>query len=141
MAVKLPNPAKQDNLQSFAISSRNDPFEYFIERDSLLTGEDGVTRFLLLIRSNRGAVNSSYEGFRCGKRLHKVYAYGNGEKLTAMPGAEWEELPKGGKDYKTILYEDLICSLLTGNPNPAEAVFHAMQDNRKVDTPFIDVER
>jgi hypothetical protein len=58
-----------------------------------------------------------------------------------MPGAEWEELPKGGKDYKTILYEDLICSLLTGNPNPAEAVFHAMQDNRKVDTPFIDVER
>jgi hypothetical protein len=141
MAVELPSPANQDNLQSFRISGRNDPFEYFIDRDSLQTGEDRVTRFLLLIRSNRGAVNSSYEGFRCGKRLHKVYAYGDGENLTAMPGAEWEELPKGGKDYKTILYEDLICNILTGSANPADAVFSAMQSDRKVDAPFIDSER
>lgn len=141
MEVQLPDPAKQDNLQSFRISGRNDPFEYFIDRDSLQTGEDRVTRFLLLIRSNRGAVNSSYEGFRCGKRLHKVYAYGDGKKLTAMPGAEWQELPKGGKDYKTILYEDLICNLLTGNANPAHAVFSAMQNDHKIDAPFIDSAR
>jgi hypothetical protein len=139
--VKLPSQINQDNLQSFKISGRNTPFEYFIDRDSLQTGEDKVTRFLLLIRSNRGAVNSSYEGLRCGKRMHKIYAYGDAERLTPMPGAEWEEIPKGGNDYKTILYEDLICNLLTGYPNPADAVFQAMQDNRQVSAPYIDAER
>ncbi len=139
--ITLPTRINQDNLQSFELSGRKTPFEYYIDRDSLQTGEDRVTRFLLLIRSNRGAINSSYEGLRCDKRLHKVYAYGDANKLTPMPGAEWEEIPKGGNDYMTVLYKDLICNLLTGNPNPADAVFQAMQDNRQVTAPFVDPER
>ncbi|MCU7842404.1 MAG: CNP1-like family protein [Candidatus Thiodiazotropha sp. (ex Monitilora ramsayi)] len=138
--VEIPKHFSEDNLQSFTVPDPNSRFQYFIERDSLRTGGDGVTRFLLVIRSNRGAVNSSYEGLRCGLREHKTYAYGDGEKLTPMPGAEWEAIPKGG-EYRTILYEDLICNLLTGKPNPPDAVFRAMRDNQLVNTPFIGSER
>ena len=138
---EIPKTFSEENLQSFSVPGPNNRFQYFIERDSLQTGGDGVTRFLLVIRSNRGAVNSSYEGLRCGLREHKIYAYGDGEKLTPMPGSAWEEIPKGGKDYRTILYEDLICNLLTGKPNPPDTIFNAMRDNHLVNAPFIGGER
>ncbi|MCU7812452.1 MAG: CNP1-like family protein [Candidatus Thiodiazotropha sp. (ex Notomyrtea botanica)] len=139
--IEIPSHFEADNLQEFNVQDPTDRFQFFIERDSLKTSKDRVTRFVVVIRSNRGAVNSSYEGFRCGLREHKVYAYGNDKGLTPMPGAEWQVLPKGGNDYKTILYEDLICNMLTGKANPPDTVFRAMRDNRLVDTPFLGSER
>jgi len=135
--VEVPQTFDAEDLQSFTVDDRDTRFSYFIERGSLKTGEDLVTRYLLVIRSSQGALNSSYEGIRCGHRQYRVYAYGNADKLTPTPGSEWQSVPKGDSaDYRTRLYDDLICNLQTGTANSPVEVFRAMRDNTQVYTPF-----
>jgi hypothetical protein len=138
VAITLPMAFDPNDLQRFSLRGNNDRFTYAIERKSLHTGDDGVSRFIVVIRSNQGAVNSSYEGLRCGHRAYKVYAYGSGQGLTPLNGTDWQSIPKGASDYRAILYEDLICNLLTGQPNPPDAVFQAMRNDRLVNAPFIN---
>jgi hypothetical protein len=136
--VDIPQSFNDEDLQSFRVDEQDTRFSYFIERASLHTGEDFVTRYVLVIRSSQGAINSSFEGLRCGYRQYKVYAYGNADKLTPMPGSDWQAVPKGASaDYRTRLYDDLICNLQTGHANPPAAVFKAMRDNKRVNTPFL----
>ncbi|MES9969320.1 MAG: CNP1-like family protein [Candidatus Thiodiazotropha sp.] len=127
----LPEKIDMDDLQEFQVGADDPRFKYYVERGSLLTGGDKVTRFVVVIRSHSGATNTSYEAFRCGERLSKVYAYGSEEKLFPATGTEWQAIPKDeSTDYRAALYDDLICNLLTGVSNPPEAVFRAMGENR-----------
>jgi hypothetical protein len=136
-AVEIPQGFDPDDLQTFTLRGRQDRFEYAIERSSLQVEQDGVIRFLLVIRSAQGAVNSSYEGLRCGHRLVKVYAYGSGSGLIPLTTPEWQEIPKESSGYQAILYDDLLCNLSTGQPNPPDAVIQAMRSDRHVDAPYI----
>jgi hypothetical protein len=139
--VSIPETYDPEDLQHFTLNGDHDQFTYAIERKSLRTGEDGVTRFVVVIRSKQGAVNSSYEGLRCGHRAYKIYAYGSDQGLTPFTGIDWQTLSKDANDYRATLYEDLICNLLTGQPNPPDSVFQAMREDRTVDTPFINSDR
>ena len=136
-AVTVPKQYDPDDLQSFSTKDASDRFSYAIERKSIVSGKDGVARFLVVIRSSQGAINSSYEGLRCGHREYKVYAYGSEQGLTPLPDSEWQPLPISAHDYRATLYEDLVCNLTTGVPNPSNAVLQAMRGNRRVDAPFI----
>ncbi len=137
-AVDIPQTFDADNLQPFTVKGGNDRFEYAIDRGSLQTGVDGVTRFTVVIQSKQGAVNSSYEGLRCGHREHKVYAYGSDQGLTPSAASDWQTIPRDSSDYRAVLYEDLICNLLSGQPNPPAAIFRAMHAGRRVDSPFFN---
>lgn len=137
--VEIPDGYNSEDLQGFTLDRADLRFHYFIERGSLKTGEDGVIRYLLVIRSRQGAVNSSYEGMRCSQRLYKVYAYGDARRLTPLSGGDWQPIPRGGfSDYRTRLYEDLLCSIQTGKPNPPEGIFHAMDNNARVEHRFLN---
>jgi hypothetical protein len=137
-APKVPEHVDTDDLQAFTVPSADNRFRYFIERSSLETGDDWITRFVLVIRSREGAVNSSYEGLRCGYRMYKVYAYGDSKRLTPISGAKWQPISRRDSDYRATLYNDLVCNSLTGRPNPPTEVFNAMRSGRQVDTPFVD---
>lgn len=137
-AVTVPEQFDPQDLQPFTLKGDSDRFDYAIERKSLHTGVDGVTRFVVVIRSDQGAVNSSYEGLRCGHREYKVYAYGSGQGLTPLHGSEWQPIPRSTDGYRAILYNDLICNLQTGRPNPPDSVFSSMRSSRWVDAPFIN---
>jgi hypothetical protein len=127
----LPDAIDLKDLQTFQLNAYDNRFQYAIERGSLHTGNDGVTRFSVVIRSHTGVINTSYEGMRCGERLFKVYAYGSGDKLFAVNEPTWETIPKDQlTDYRAALYDDLLCNLLTGRSNPPEAIFRAMGENR-----------
>ena len=135
--LKIPEAFDADDLQPFTLRGRQDRFDYAIERGTLEAGDDGVIRFLLVIRSRSGAVNSSYEGLRCGHRQTKVYAYGTDTGLSPLAKPEWQEIPKASNSYQAILYEDLLCNLSTGLPNPPGAVIQALRSDTQVSTPFL----
>jgi hypothetical protein len=127
----LPEKIDLDDLQEFQVGANDSTFRYYIERGSLQTGGDKVTRFVVVIRSHTGVINTSFEAFRCGERQYKVYAYGSGDKLFALKMPKWQTIPKDQlTDYRASLYDDLICNLLTGRSNPPDAIFRAMRDNR-----------
>jgi hypothetical protein len=129
--TRLPEKIDLEDLQPFQVGANDPRFDYFIQRGSLQTGKDKVTRFAVVIRSQTGVVNTSYEGFRCGERLFKVYAYGSGDKLFGVQTPAWQTIPKDQTtDYRAALYDDLICNLQTGRSNPTDAIFRAMGDNR-----------
>jgi hypothetical protein len=131
--VVLPEHINEKDLQEFQVDPPDPRFRYFIERGSLHTASDGVTRFVLVIRSNSGAINSSYEGLRCGQRQYKVYAYGAKEGLKRLPGARWQSfLQYSSETYRKTLYNDLLCNLSTGQANPPDAVFRAMRAGERV---------
>lgn len=131
--VKIPEGINLDDLQEFQVGADEPHFRYYIERSSLKTSTEGVTRFVVVIRSHSGATNSSYEGLRCGEREYKVYAYGGANKFFHAPDSEWQTIPMDeSTDYRAALYDDLICNLLTGQTNPSDAIFGAMRDNRSL---------
>ena len=135
--LNIPETFDPDDLQFFTLKGRQDRFEYAIERSTLQAGQDGVVRFLLVIRSASGAVNSSYEGLRCGHRQYKVYAYGSATGLRPLAKPEWQEIPMTSNSYQATLYEDLLCNLSTGLPNPPDAIIQALRSDTQVATPFI----
>jgi hypothetical protein len=81
-AVKLPSYPKDEHLVRFDTGPTS-ALRFFIDRDSLSVGDDGVVRFTLVAKAD-GASNVSYEGIRCPMRERKVYAYGR-------PDGTWHE--------------------------------------------------
>ncbi|MES9854031.1 MAG: CNP1-like family protein [Candidatus Thiodiazotropha sp. L084R] len=133
--VPVPQHINPDDLQEFTVAASETRFRYFLERDSIKHSSDGAVRFTLVIRSQSGATNSSYEGFRCRERLYKVYAYGGRDTLTPAPGMTWEAIPKDeSTDYRAALYDDLLCNLQRGEPNPVDKVIKAMRNNKSVES-------
>ena len=134
--VTLPSGYSPDNLQEFMVEDASGRFRYFIDRNSLKSYADGVSRFILVIRSSNGVENSSYEGFHCGKREYKVYAVGTGNNLQRLPKPEWQHIPRSGREnYRGTLYNHLVCDLNTGKPNPPKTVLRAMQHETTVSSP------
>lgn len=81
LLARLPAYPKPDTLVSFITGSSARSL-YFVDMDSVSVGSDGVVRYSLLIRSPSGAETVSYEGLRCDKGEHKLYAFGR-------PDGEW----------------------------------------------------
>ena len=126
--VHLPQGYREEDLQEFHLDDASSRFRYFIDRNSLQSSKDGVSRFILVIRSESGVDNSSYEGIHCGAREFKVYAYGNNQGFKAIPKPVWQRISRSGREnYRNALYEDLLCNLNTGQTNPPQAVIRAMQ--------------
>lgn len=72
---------------------------------------DHVTRLWLVVRSERGAYNGSYEGFRCSSKEYKVYAYFNPKRsrpLRMVRLPRWRTLRPTG--YRAELAKEVLCS-------------------------------
>jgi hypothetical protein len=132
-ATKLPELPKAENLVEFQVDDPNSRFRYFIDRSALQLGKDGVTRTLIVIRSASGAINTSFEGFHCGERRYKVYAYGGKKGLKAVKIAKWKRVMKSGYgNFRNPLYSHYWCDILTGLPFTPEQTLHAMQSNQSL---------
>jgi hypothetical protein len=120
----LPPPPKDENLIRFNAGPTRPGYNYFVDGASLMVGADGVVRYTLVVRSDAGAANVSYEGIRCRTRERRVYAY-------ARSDGKWMEASVSG--WKTIgapaieghiyvLYEDFFCPGRTGIRDAAEGL-------------------
>ena len=64
--ARLPAYPKEERLIRFDTGPTS-TLRFFVDRDSLAVGADGVVRFTLVAKSD-GAANVSYEGIRCSMR-------------------------------------------------------------------------
>lgn len=72
---------------------------------------DHVTRLWLVVRSESGADNGSYEGFRCATGEYKVYAYYNPKRSTPLRVVRlprWKTIRP--RDYRLDLAKGTLCS-------------------------------
>ena len=94
-AINLPPFPQEGDLVEFEVDGAPGQFRYFIDGKNLAIGDDRVVRYTLVIRSDSGANNISFEGMRCDSWEHKVYAYDNGRgEFRRVASPEWERTPK-----------------------------------------------
>jgi CNP1-like family len=110
--IKLPPAPKAENLIPFDAGPARRGFEHFVDRASLTVDDDGVIRYILVVKSDMGARNVTYEGIRCVTREHKVYAYARRDGSWAEPhhSEEWRKIATAdleGPIY--LLYADFFC--------------------------------
>lgn len=92
--VALPPYPKKGDLME--LPSDVDRYDLFIDAKNLTLGEDGVTRYTLVIRSNSGAENVFFEGLRCVASEYRGYGYGTSDgKVHEFAQPEWKPVRTG----------------------------------------------
>jgi len=89
----LPAAPGEASLRPFFVSSAS-PNRFLIDEDTLSVSDDGVVRYVLVVRTPGGAQNVTFEGIRCGAGAWRIYA-------TGRPDGEW--VPTRNGDWRPIV--------------------------------------
>jgi hypothetical protein len=108
--VTLPAYPKPAGLLPFSGGSATS-HQFFVDAPSLSIGADGVVRYTLVVKTQGGATNVSYEGIRCEERHQKTYATGlssGGWVRTRDP--QWQRIEyRTNNNHHGVLYADFLC--------------------------------
>lgn len=109
-AVSMPPPPSEQALREFEVS-RASPNRFLIDESSLTVGEDGVVRYVLVVRTPGGAQNVRFEGVRCATAEHRIYAFGRPDGEWASSRREdWERIGGGSFNQPSAaLARDYFC--------------------------------
>lgn len=110
LEVSLPAAPKPENLREFYVSAVATN-HYFIDSSSLVVGSDGVVRYVLVVRTEGGAENVSFEGIRCEDHTWKLYATGSADGQWRIARiSEWRPIEnKPVNRYHAALSRELFC--------------------------------
>lgn len=90
--VAFPPAPKPADLLQFYVSATT-PNAFFVDLATLSVGQDGVIRYVLVVKSPRGAENVTFEGIRCATGERRLYAIAQGDgKWVASRNAAWERI-------------------------------------------------
>ena len=112
--TKLPAAPQPGNLETLYVSNTTN-FRFAVDRNSLSIDTDGVIRYTLVVTSDQGAVNISYEGIRCSTKEHKLYAFGrkDGSWSRSRRNA-WEPVRELATNRQNAAMLNVACE--TGTP-------------------------
>jgi hypothetical protein len=127
MPLVGPNPK---TLLPFYVSETT-IFKFAIDTQSILIGNDGVTRYMVQITSPSGSKQTQYEGIRCDSYQARLYG-------TYEANSSWRENPLGGwamiKDnipnrYQAALAQGAICNL-SSQEKSLNTILRSLNPNR-----------
>ena len=80
------NPPNKSTLQPFYVTETT-IFKFAVDTNSILIGNDGVTRYILVITNPSGGQQTQYEGIRCDSFQWRLYG--------TLENGAWRENPLG----------------------------------------------
>lgn len=107
---QLPKPPQDADLRGFYVSALADN-RFYVDRQSVSIGADGVVRYTLVVLSSGGARSVSYEGVRCASAERRLYAFGrrNGDWSKARTN-DWVPIKHAQTNRQhAALYFDYFC--------------------------------
>ncbi|MBI5462095.1 MAG: CNP1-like family protein [Gammaproteobacteria bacterium] len=123
-------PAYPDGKQYVAVSVQiaGSAMQMFVDEPSLTLGDDGIVRYVLLLRSPTGAENLFYEGMRCATQEWRSYAYGtSGGTWQALGDTPWRLIRgQGFERYREQLFRYYLCNAKVG-PLPRDEMLKRMR--------------
>jgi hypothetical protein len=122
--IRLPAPPRSEDLIRFDMGPTRRGFEHFVDSASLSIGEDGVIRYTLVVKSDMGATNVTYEAIRCVTRERKAYAYGRTDGSWAEArDPEWHKIGAPSVEGPVyVLYNEFFCPGRSSVTSAGEAV-------------------
>lgn len=128
--VQLPAFPEKGNLIPFLVGSVSDK-QFLIDEKSISVGSDGVIRYTLVVVTEAGAQNISYEGMRCSTRERRLYAFGRDDKTWSKSRNEkWLRIQGGSNQYPVALYADYFCLADAGVIYRAEDAVRRLRTGR-----------
>ena len=121
--AKIPPYPKDGNLVQFDAGPAS-PHRFYIDTQSLSIGDDGVVRYVLVVKAAGGAVNVTYEGIRCDSREQKYYAVGHaGGGWTRARNPQWRRIEyQDVNRHHGVLFTDFLCSGSSSERSPVASV-------------------
>jgi hypothetical protein len=138
-ARRLPPFPADEDLVPIPLDGRKGSLSYFIDGKHLSIGDDDVVRYTLVVRSQTGAKNVSFEGIRCDSLQYRPYAYGyRGEFKPAEP-SEWQRIGNGEADRaQRELQRFYLCEPSHYRPRGREEILRSLRGQANLyDTGFI----
>ena len=121
--VAMPGYPEKKNLMDLGIGTDAMQYTVYLDKPSLVRGEDGVVRYTVVLVPSSGIWNVSNEGLRCGEKLFRRYAYGIDGDWHPMNNSPWRDvLGSGANRYRRILYERYFCNPMRPNRTVEEMI-------------------
>ena len=121
--VALPAYPEKKNLMDLGIATDDMQFTIYLDKPSLLLGEDGVVRYTVVLVSPSGLWNVSHEGLRCGEKQYRRFAYGIDGSWQPLNNSPWRDVRESGANrYRGILYKRYFCNPMRPNQSVEEMI-------------------
>lgn len=84
---------------------------FYVDARSVSVGNDGVVRYVFVIKSSGGSTNISFEGIRCESREQKYYAIGRSDRTWVRArNPQWRRVEfREFTPYHFTLYAEYLC--------------------------------
>ena len=110
-ALALPAYPQAGNLMEFYVGP-TEQNRFLVDGSTISVGEDGVVRYVVVIKTSGGASNINFEGIRCTTQEFKVYALGGPDgQWTKIAVPKWQVIEnKLINQHRAVLNRDLFCA-------------------------------
>lgn len=135
LEVVYPEQPTASSLRPFFVSAAS-ANRFFIDERTLSVGDDGVVRYVLVVRTPGGAVNVSFEGIRCATAERRIYALGRADgQWSPARRSDWERIVDNAYNRpRAALAFDYFCDG-PAPPRSREAVLRALLTERRHPSP------
>ena len=117
-ATAMPlNPPNPSTTQPFYVSQQT-IFKFAVDIDSILIGNDGVTRYIVILTSPNGNSQVQYEGIRCDSFQWRLYGTFEGGVWKENPLASWRAIQDNAPNrYQAALAQGAFCNFTSQEKN------------------------
>jgi len=111
------NPPNQSTLQPFYVSQQT-IFKFAVDTESILIGADGVTRYIVVLSSPSGSVQTQYEGIRCDSFQWRLYGTLENGAWRENPLSTWRNIQSNVPNrYQAALAQGAFCNFSSQEKN------------------------
>lgn len=117
-ATAMPlNPPNKATIQPFFVSQQT-IFKFAVDTNSILIGNDGVTRYIVMLTSPNGNSQVQYEGIRCDSFQWRLYGTFENSTWKENPLASWRLIQdRTPNRYQAALAQGAFCNLTSQEKN------------------------
>jgi len=111
------NPPNQATLLPFYVSQHT-IFKFAVDIDSILIGADGVTRYIVVMKSPSGNEQAQYEGIRCDSFQWRLYGTLENGAWRENPLSTWRNIQNNVPNrYQASLAQGAFCNFNSQEKN------------------------
>jgi hypothetical protein len=117
-ATAMPlNPPNKSTTQDFYVSQQT-IFKFAVDTDSILIGNDGITRYIVILTSPNGNSQIQYEGIRCDSFQWRLYGTFESGAWRENPLSSWRTIQDNTPNrYQAALAQGAFCSFNSQEKN------------------------
>jgi hypothetical protein len=111
------NPPNKATIQPFYVSQQT-IFKFAVDTDSILIGNDGITRYIVILTSPNGNSQVQYEGIRCDSFQWRLYGNLESGVWKENPLSSWKPIKDHTPNrYQAALAQGAFCNFSSQEKN------------------------